>query len=169
MQFSIVPIAEEHIETFHAALDSVARERRYLAFLEAPPLERCAEFVRGNIKTGIPQYVAVVDGRVVGWCDVLPVPRPACAHCGVLGIGIIAAYRGKGIGAALMRAAIDASRAFGLTRVELTVREHNTNAVALYVKMGFEVEGLKRNAVRIEGNYENYICMGLLLDEPPSS
>src|SRR5687767_361854 len=141
MQFSIVPIAEEHIETFHAALDSVARERRYLAFLEAPSLEACAEFVRGNLRGGCPQFIAVVDGRVVGWCDVLPVPRPACAHCGVLGIAIIADYRGKGIGTALMRSAIDASRAFGLTRVELTVREHNTSAIALYMKMGFEVEG----------------------------
>ena len=31
----IVPIAEAHIESFHRTLDVVARERRYLAFLEA--------------------------------------------------------------------------------------------------------------------------------------
>lgn len=41
--YEIVPIAEEHIEGFHAAVDSVAKEHQCLAFLDAPPLEttRC--------------------------------------------------------------------------------------------------------------------------------
>ena len=59
MDWVIEPIAGAHIAGFHAALDRVARERRYLALLEAPPLERTAEFVRGNIAGGNPQYVAV--------------------------------------------------------------------------------------------------------------
>jgi hypothetical protein len=45
----IVPIAQDHIESFHRALDFVARERRYLAFLEAPPLESMRAFVLDNI------------------------------------------------------------------------------------------------------------------------
>jgi hypothetical protein len=32
MSIRIVPIAAEHIEAFHRALDLVARERKYLAF-----------------------------------------------------------------------------------------------------------------------------------------
>lgn len=39
MTFRAVPIAEEHIAGFRAALDGVARERRFLIFLEAPPYE----------------------------------------------------------------------------------------------------------------------------------
>ena len=46
----IVPIAESHIEGFHRDLDIVALERRYLAFLEAPPIESTRAFVLGNIK-----------------------------------------------------------------------------------------------------------------------
>ena len=34
----IVPITLEHVEGFHAALDAVSRERRWLAMVEAPPL-----------------------------------------------------------------------------------------------------------------------------------
>jgi hypothetical protein len=49
MAFEVVPIAETHIEGFHAALDSVARERRYLYFLEAPALEDASKFVRNTI------------------------------------------------------------------------------------------------------------------------
>jgi hypothetical protein len=75
----IVPIAQDHIESFHRALDFVARERRYLAFLEAPPFESTRAFVLDNIKLGYPQLVAVSAGRVVGWCDVVPNPRPIYA------------------------------------------------------------------------------------------
>jgi energy-coupling factor transporter transmembrane protein EcfT len=37
--YQILPITEEHIKSFRAAVDSVAREHKYLAFLEGPPLE----------------------------------------------------------------------------------------------------------------------------------
>ena len=39
MTIDIVPIREDLIDSFHAALDVVCRERVYLAFLEAPPIE----------------------------------------------------------------------------------------------------------------------------------
>ena len=74
----IVPIAADHIESFHRALDFVARERRYLAFLEAPPLEETRAFVLDMIKHGYPQWVVLSAGEVVGWCDVTkPVQRRA--------------------------------------------------------------------------------------------
>ena len=68
----IVPIAPEHVESFHRALDFVARERRYLSFLEAPPLESARAFVLEMISHGHPQWVALSTGEVVGWCDVTP-------------------------------------------------------------------------------------------------
>ena len=49
MEVRIVPIAEEHIEGFRSVLDTVARERRYLGFLEAPSLEEARGFVLRNI------------------------------------------------------------------------------------------------------------------------
>jgi ribosomal protein S18 acetylase RimI-like enzyme len=167
MDYRVVPISEEHIETFHSALDRVARERKYLAMLEAPPLATFRDFVLNNIRNGVfPQVVALKDGGVVGWCDVMTVSdRPVHAHAGFITIGIVEEHRGKGVGQMLMRAAIDASRARGLTRIELIVREENQTAVALYKKMGFEIEGLKRNANRVDGVYENAYVMGLLLDQ----
>ena len=92
----IVPITQDHIESFHRALDFVARERRYLSFLEAPPLESVRAFVLDNIKQGYPQLVAVSAGQVVGWCDVVPKPRPIYAHVGVLGMGLLPEFRGQG-------------------------------------------------------------------------
>ena len=164
MAVDIIPIEEGHIEGFHRALDFVARERRYLSFLEAPPLESMRTFVLDNIKRGRPEFVAVSAGEVVGWCDVLPKDRPTYATTGVLGMGLLPPFRGQGIGAGLIRRSLDAARAFGLHRVELTVRENNTSAVALYKKVGFEVEGLQRDAVQVDGVYENILFMAVLFE-----
>jgi ribosomal protein S18 acetylase RimI-like enzyme len=158
----IVPIAQDHIDGFHRALDIVARERRYLAFLEAPPIEATRAFVLNNIKRGHPQFVAVTAGEVVGWCDVTPLDRPTQAHRGVLGMGLLPRFRGRGIGTKLTQSALAAARAFGLHRVELTVREHNTGAIELYKKAGFEIEGVQRDAVLVDGVYENVVCMAMV-------
>ena len=158
----IVPIEESHIEGFHRTLDFVARERRYLAFLEGPPIETTQVFVRENIERGYPQWVALSAGEVVGWCDVTPKPRPIYAHGGVLGMGLLPPFRGQGIGTGLIRRSLDAARVFGFHRVELTVRENNTSAVELYKKIGFEVEGLQRDAVQVDGMYEDVLLMAIL-------
>jgi hypothetical protein len=79
MAVEIVTITQEYIEGFHRALDFVARERRYLAFLEAPPPDETRAFVLNNIAQGYPQLVVLSAGEVVGWCDVLPKSRPVHA------------------------------------------------------------------------------------------
>jgi RimJ/RimL family protein N-acetyltransferase len=105
---------------------------------------------------------------VIGWCDVTPnASRPVHAHCGSLGIGLLPAFRGKGIGRSLILTTLAAAFEFGLTRIELNVVEGNTNAVALYESIGFRKEGLHRNANRIDGKYENLYSMALLQEEQP--
>jgi RimJ/RimL family protein N-acetyltransferase len=165
MSWSVAPIAEEHIEGYWSAVDSVAREREYLAFVEGPPLEASRAFVLRNLRENRPHFVALHEGSVVGWCDIASLDRPVFAHSGVLGMGVVAAHRGRGIGGALIRAALGKAAATGLTRIELTVREPNLRARALYEKLGFAVEGVKRDAVRIDGRRENLVCMALLLDD----
>ena len=158
----IVPITQDHIESFHRSLDFVARERRYLAFLEAPPFESVQAFVLNNIKHGYPELVAVSAGQVVGWCDVVPNPRPIYAHGGVLGMALLPEFRRQGIGGRLIRQTLDAARDFGLRRVELTVRENNAVAIELYKKVGFVTEGLQRNRILVDDAYEDLVLMGLL-------
>jgi ribosomal protein S18 acetylase RimI-like enzyme len=163
MAVEIVPIKQDHIEGFHRALDFVARERRYLAFLEAPPLESIRDFVLNNIAEVYPQLVVLSAGEVVGWCDILPKSRPVHAHVGVLGVALLPEFRGQGLGGRLMRQTLDAARTFGLHRVELTVREDNRNAIELYRKIGFETEGLMHDAIKVNDACENVVLMGILL------
>lgn len=164
MNYSIVPMAEEHIASFYETICYVISERKYLAFLEPPPFVGTQKFVRENIEKGIAQMAVISDGRCVGWCDILPqTSRQASAHVGIVGMGLMPEFRGRGIGEQLLRATIDTARAKGLTRIELTVRENNLNAIALYKKIGFVAEGLKVKAHRnADGTYENIFLMALL-------
>ena len=85
-------------------------------------------------------------------------------HCGVLGMGLLPEYRGRGLGRPLMTRSLDAARAFGLARVELTVRVDNQRALELYRKLGFEVEGRNRRAMLVDGRFEDILTMALLFD-----
>jgi RimJ/RimL family protein N-acetyltransferase len=137
----------------------VARERAYIGFLEPPPLEQSRTFWTAQIENGHPFLVADDGTTVVGWCDVVPVPRPIFAHVGTLGMGLLPAYRGRGLGTALMTAALEASRACGLERVELGVFADNERAQRLYARMGFVVEGVQAKRAKIDGRYRDEILM----------
>ena len=161
----IAAIREEHIEGFHEALDRVAREREYLNRFEAPPLESTREFVLRNIREGVAQFVALDRGRVVGWCDVSPDRHPATAHTGYLGIGLLPEYRGRGIGRRLISACLRKAKENGLERVDLSVNGSNVRARALYERVGFRLEGVRRKAAKYDGRYEDELMMALFLDE----
>lgn len=155
-------IREGDIPAFHNLLDSVAREKKYLAMVQAPSIERIREFVLGNIRHGYPQYVAERDGELVGWADIVPGRRDSTRHCGALGMGVARGFRGKGIGYKLLSRAIEHCWDMGLKRIELEVLVHNSEAIALYENVGFQHEGRLRKARLIDGEYQDVFHMGLL-------
>jgi len=159
----IVPTAEFHIPGLHAALDEVAKERRYLAFLGAPPFAATREFSRALTSGAGVQVVAVTeDERVVGWCDIVRVPMEGFNHTGRLGMGLLAPYRGRGVGRRLAQAAIAAAWEAGMTRIELEVLASNPKAIRLYEKLGFVHEGVKRRARHLDGAWDDNVLMALL-------
>ncbi len=164
----ILPVAAEHIESFHRCLDSVARERRFLGFVEAPPLESTKAFVLSNLANDAPQFVAVSGSEVIGWCDISPLELEGFRHRGRLGMGVHKSYRRLGIGQRLMARAIEKAREKGLERIELAVFASNTPAIKLYEKMGFVTEGVKKSARKIDGSYDDIVDMVLFIPEERS-
>lgn len=162
MSSEIVPLAESHFEGVRLALDAVAREKRYLAFIQAPRPEHAYAFYRNILQNDLCHFVALLNGKVVGWCDVLPTHGEARAHVGVFGIGLISSARHQGIGALLTQAALTKAWSKGYLRIELSVRTDNLNAKALYERMGFKVEGVNKNAFLIDGTFYDSYSMALL-------
>ena len=164
MSIEIVPIDESHIEGFRATLDSVARERMYLAQIEAPPVEKVRDFVINGINDDVSQFVAIDGPLVVGWCDILPAWAHAVRHRGTLGIGVIASYRSRGIGKRLLVACLAKARSNGISRVELEVRAGNMAAIQLYKKLGFVHEVTLRHAMLLDGRYYDAVQMSLVYE-----
>ena len=162
---SIAPLQAAQFDDVWQVFDAVAREKHYLASQQAPAIAQMREYLQGYIDKGQPYYVAVANGAVVGWCGVQPVHGHARAHVGMLGMGLLPAMRGQGLGAQLMPAAIGAAFAHGFTRIELTVRADNTRAIALYQRQGFVREGLLRQGFCVEGTCYDLHCMALLRAE----
>ena len=162
MAIDIVQIRETHTTGFHACLDAVAREGRFLAQTQAVPLVRLAAFVRESVANGAAQYVALDGPLVVGWCDVLPGWADAVKHCGTLGMGVAASHRGQGIGRRLMEATLAHAERQGISRVELEVRADNAPAIRLYERAGFVHEGRKRCGMRFDGVDFDSLTMGRL-------
>ena len=158
----IIPTAEEHVRGFHAAVDVVARERRYIGLVEAPPIESSLAFVRAMRAGGGVHVVAVAEqGEVVGWCDIARHAREGFQHCGRLGMGVVPAFRDRGIGRRLATAALEAAWSAGIERVELEVFTSNRRAIALYEKLGFVIEGVKHRARKLDGRYDDELFMAL--------
>jgi RimJ/RimL family protein N-acetyltransferase len=113
---------------------SVADERRYLRAL------------RRHLDGAV--LVAEIDGELVGRLSIARDPHPASPHVADLGLMVEAAHRRRGVGTALLAAADEWARGAGVSKLELHVFPHNTPALALYEKLGWEREGLRRGHYR---------------------
>jgi ribosomal protein S18 acetylase RimI-like enzyme len=124
-----------------------------------PPVdvaERAAFFAR----TVAGSVVAVADGQVVGMLHV-EVSRHGFGDLGML---VDRGWRGRGVGSALLEAAIGWARGQGLHKLSLEVFAHNTAAIALYRKFGFAEEGRRTQQYRrASGELWDSIVMGLML------
>ncbi len=164
-RIAVVLASNEYAASFRACLDVIARERRYIAQVEAPPIERVEAFVRDNASSAGIQFFALDGARVVGWADIVPHWAYALSHCGSLGMGVHPDYRRQGLGRRLLAACIEQAWARGLTRIELEARADNHAAIALYERLGFRVEAVKSQAMRFDDQYFDAVQMRLLRDE----
>lgn len=111
--------------------------------------------------------VATVAGDVVGNLGLTRLTRARRAHVGELGMGVRDAWQGKGVGTALMKAALDlVDNWLALHRLELRVYTDNAPAIALYRKFGFEIDGTHRAHAIRNGVYVDAHTMARIVEGP---
>ena len=108
-------------------------------------------------------FVAEEDARVVGRLSVSRDQHPASRHVADLGLMVAADRRGRGIGRALLEAAVEWAREAGVTKLELHVFPWNEPAIRLYERFGFEREGVRRGHYRRDGEELDAILMAYRL------
>src|SRR5262245_19722822 len=110
----LIPTTERYADGLRAAVDVVARERRYIGAVEGPSLARSRTYIRQMLDGGGVQMLAVsADDVVVGWCDIIRHPQEGFRHSGRLWMGLLPEYRGRGLGRRLALRAIQAARNAG--------------------------------------------------------
>jgi putative acetyltransferase len=107
--------------------------------------------------------VAVVGERVVGQLGLHVLESPRRRDVGTFGMAVHDDFQGRGVGSALMAAMLDlADNWLGLRRIEMEVWADNAQAVHLYEKFGFEVEGVGRQYGRRAGELVDAYFMARL-------
>jgi len=113
---------------------------------------------------GLYSLVACVENEVVGQLTLHTFPTsPRRKHVGALGMAVRDDWQGKGVGTALMQAAVDlADKWLNVLRLELEVYIDNEPGIGLYKKFGFVVEGTKKRFGFRDGQYVDVYIMARL-------
>jgi ribosomal protein S18 acetylase RimI-like enzyme len=153
--FQIRPARDDDRLQLALMFAAVAEERDGIA--TEPPVD-----VQARAATWILEgtFVASAGTEVVGSIHV----APSRHGFGELGMAVARGWRGRGVGSALLAAAIEWARERGLHKLSLGVFAHNDAAIALYRKFGFVEEGRRvKHYRRASGELWDAFDMGLML------
>lgn len=104
--------------------------------------------------------VAKCDQSIVGLITMQGGSRKRIYHWAEIALSVSMKYWGMGIGRVLIELAVEHAGRNGITRIGLKVRTDNDRAIALYRKMGFEIEGKLKKFMRVNDDYFDFYQMG---------
>src|SRR5690242_7225389 len=109
--------------------------------------------------------LAEAGKQLVGVLSATGDERNQLRHTSVLSVGVVRSHWSQGIASRMVQDAVTWSLTAGLKRLELTVHGANIRAVSVYMRYGFEVEGLRRSSLLVDGKYINEYLMALIHSE----
>ncbi|MFC4321970.1 GNAT family N-acetyltransferase [Litchfieldia salsa] len=109
-------------------------------------------------------FVAEEHGNLIGYLFAIGGSAKRNKHSAYIVIGIAKVHTGKGIGTSLFQALEKWAKEQEVHRLELTVITNNKAGLSLYQKMGFEIEGTKRDSLYMNGQFVNEYYMSKLLE-----
>ncbi len=118
---------------------------------EFPDIESEKKWIESGISSeNNLKILCEIDGVVAGNCEIMMNSRFRTSHRATLAIAVRKEYWGRGIGTLMFCELEAAARARGgIVQLELECFAVNTRAQALYRKMGFEVDYVHHDALRL--------------------
>lgn len=111
-------------------------------------IESQTEYIKNVIENDFSLIlVCEIEGQLVGYLTAIRESFKRMRHSAYIVTGILQAYTGQGIGTKLFKELENWATFNKINRLELTVMCHNQAGLALYKKMGFEIEGLKKHSL----------------------
>jgi RimJ/RimL family protein N-acetyltransferase len=109
--------------------------------------------------------VAEERGQLVGMLTAFGGETRRMRHRATLAMGVAREHWGKGAAAAMISVALNWSRERKMRRIELTVHTSNSRAIEVYNRCGFQVEGVRRSSLLVDGHYVDEYLMAVINDE----
>jgi RimJ/RimL family protein N-acetyltransferase len=149
-------------------MKQVEKEAEYMLFEPGErniTIEQQSKTIESMKKEGSKStiFVAEDNDKLVGFLVVIGNNIRRTQHQVYLVIGILKEYRGLGVGTQLFTQLHKWALEHDIHRLELTVVTENEAGVALYKKMGYKIEGVKKHSIKIKGEYADQYYMAKLL------
>ena len=160
-----IKVRHVHSEDYHSVHQIMLADRIIRGTMRLPYQSMDHTRTRLEPAEGATKLVATAGDEVVGYCELATFPNVArYRHAGEIEMIVThEAWRGKGVGHAMMTAMIDlADNWLQLSRLSLTVWTCNTEAIELYQEFGFALEGTMPGYVFTQGKYIDAHIMGRL-------
>ena len=169
LRVSVRLATERDVPALIQLINRLAREASLLFVVPIDPetgAEDLRQFLHATAASGNNAVlVAEFGSALVGLATATGGAHPAKRAAVEVGIGVLDAHRGRGVGSALMGALEGWARGAGIHRLQLPVVATNAPAIALYRKSGFTLEGVLRESVRVDGRHVDQYMMAKLLSE----
>ena len=126
-------------------------------------LEEQVKNIQSRIEQGYISLVCEIDNELVGYVVGFTFEVNRRKHCMSIAIAMLQDYSSKGMGTELMKELIKRGKDKGITRFELDVSVKNKIAINLYKKMGFVIEGERKNSYLIDGEFDDDYIMAKII------
>ncbi len=106
-------------------------------------------------------------GQLVGYVNLkAPLPEdPLGELVGQFGLMVLKECWGQGVGKKLLEALEAQAAQLGVVRLEATVRVTNERALRLFKHRGFQIEGVRKKAVRVAGELHDEYYVAKILND----
>lgn len=156
MKMEYRKLSVDEAEQFWELMNQLDYETKYMLYEpgeRAKNLSIIESVIRESVEGKDFLLAAETDHKLIGYISAQKGNLNRIAHSAYIVVGILKDYRGKGIGTEFFKRLNVWAEENKVVRLELTVICKNEAAKHLYTKSGFEIEGMKRKAVCVDGEY----------------
>ena len=149
-------LSKDDPERFWEMMNRLDYETKYMLYEpgeRTKNLTRIEALISNSVEGDDFLLVAEAEDQIVGYISAQKGGLKRITHSAYIVVGVLKEYRGQGIGTEFFKQLDAWAEEKKVIRLELTVICENEVAKHLYEKHGFEVEGVKRKSVFVDGMY----------------
>jgi ribosomal protein S18 acetylase RimI-like enzyme len=164
VEFTIRVARQDDLGGLVGAIRRVAEAGTYIeAETVADVIDHEEVLLRHNELESRVFFVATVEGEVVGWVHLDAPEIEKLAHTAELTLGVLEEYRGHGIGSHLLERGLEWAAANGYEKIYEGIPATNESAIDFLESHGWEVEAVRTDHYRIDGEYVDEVMMAVSL------